>query len=74
MIDPNDLTQSFLQTKQSESDQDDVKMAAPKIPVIVSSNDQRLLNGKQLVDLPSKNQIFFLMDGRHLMDVPIKIY
>ena len=75
IICPNYLTLLCLQTKKSNSDQDDVKIVkivVPKFPVIVSSNHQTLLNGRQLMDLQTKTKFWFRKDGRWLMDLPIK--
>ena len=66
IIGPVYLTQSCLQTEQLESDQDHVKMVVPKISR-VSSNDQTLLNGKQLV-IASQNPNFVLQ-GRKAVNI-----
>ena len=58
IIGPKYLTKSCLQPKQSELDQDDVKIVVPKSPVMFASNllqnDRTLLNGKRFMDLPIK--------------------
>ena len=77
IISSNYLTQSYLQTEQSDSDQDDVKIVVREISsncfvkqIIVSSNiaGRKAVNGSA-----NQNQIFVpRIDGRQLMGLPIK--
>ena len=56
----------------NRSDQDEVKIVVPKFPVIVSPNAQKLLDGRQLIDLQTKIKSLFSIDGRQFKDLPIK--
>ena len=55
----NYFARSFFRTEQSDSDQDDVQVG----------HDTR-----QLMDLQTKTNFLFRMDGRQLMGLPIKIF
>ena len=66
IICPKYLTKSCLQPKQSELDQDDVKIVVPKIPgniyIEFVTNDRTLLNGKRFMDLLIKTYLISVLN------------
>ena len=67
MIGPIYLTQSFLQTEQSESDQDDVRMVVPKIASNSFVKRSNIAERKTVNGSADQNKNF-VPDGRKAVD------